>query len=239
LFLDVDYVFHQAALARVEPSIKDPITYNDNNVNTTLNVLVAARDAKVKKVVYASSSSIYGDQEKMPLTEDTPGAPISPYGLQKYIGEQYCRVFSYVYKLPTVCLRYFNVYGKRMATEGAYASVISIFGQQRQRGEAMTITGDGTHLRTYTYVGDIVRANMLAAESNIDDGRAINTGQSTEYSVNEIAKIFGGPTKNIAERIEPTRNFCSNKLAAEVLGWEPTMDLPAWLPEYKKEMGIN
>ena len=98
-FVGVDYVFHEAVLARVEPSIKDPITYNDNNVNATLNVLVAARDAQVKKVVYASSSSIYGDQEKMPLTEDMPGTPISPYGLQKYIGEQYCRVFSYVYKL--------------------------------------------------------------------------------------------------------------------------------------------
>jgi nucleoside-diphosphate-sugar epimerase len=238
-FVGVDYVFHEAALARVEPSIKDPITYNDNNVNATLNVLVAARDAKVKKVVYASSSSIYGDQEKMPLTEDMPGTPISPYGLQKYIGEQYCRVFSYVYKLPTVCLRYFNVYGPRMATEGAYASVISIFGQQLQRGEPMTIAGDGTHLRTYTYVKDIVRANMLAAASDIVDGRAINAGQSTEYSVNEIAKMFGGPTTNLAERIEPVRNLCGNSLAKELLGWEPTMDLPKWLPEYKKEMGIN
>lgn len=238
LFSGVDYVFHEAALARVEPSIKDPITYNDNNVNATLNVLVAARDAGVKKVVYASSSSIYGNQEKMPLTEDMPGDPISPYGLQKYIGEQYCRVFSYVYKLPTVCLRYFNVYGKRMATEGAYASVISIFGQQRQKGEPMTITGDGTHLRTYTYVGDIVRANILAAESTVIDGRGINTGQSTEYSVNEIAQMLNGQTTNIAERIEPVRNLCGNKLAKELLGWEPTMDLPQWLPEYKKEMGI-
>ncbi|MCX6796385.1 MAG: NAD-dependent epimerase/dehydratase family protein [Candidatus Falkowbacteria bacterium] len=238
IFTGVDYVFHQAALARVEPSIIDPITYNDNNVNSTLNVLVAARDAKVKKIIYASSSSIYGNQEKMPLTEDLPGDPISPYGLQKYIGEQYCLVFSHVYKLPTVCLRYFNVYGRRMATEGAYASVISIFGQQRQRREPMTIAGDGTHLRTYTYVGDIVRANILAAESNIVDGRAINTGQSTEYSVNEIAQMFGGPKINIEPRIEPVRNLCGNKLAKELLGWEPTMDLPGWLPEYKKEIGI-
>ncbi len=238
-FVGVDYVFHEAALARVEPSIKDPITYHDNNVNATLNVLVAARDAKVKKIVYASSSSIYGDQKKMPLTEDMPATPISPYGLQKYIGEEYCRVFSYVYKLSTVCLRYFNVYGPRMATEGAYASVISIFGHQLQRGEPMTIAGDGTHLRTYTYVKDIVQANILAAESNIVDGRAINTGQSTEYSVNQIATMFGGSTTNIAERIEPVRNLCGNALAKEILDWEPTMDLPNWLPEYKKEMGIN
>jgi UDP-glucose 4-epimerase len=238
-FVGVDFVFHEAALARVEPSIKDPITYHNNNVNATLNVLVAARDAAVKKIIYASSSSIYGDQEKMPLTEDMPATPISPYGLQKYIGEEYCRVFSYVYKLPTICLRYFNVYGPRMATEGAYASVISIFGQQLQRGEPMTIAGDGTHFRTYTYVKDIVRANISAAESDIADGRAINAGQSTEYSVNQIAAMFGGSTINIAERIEPVRNFCSNALAKAVLGWEPTMDLPAWLPGYKKEMGIN
>jgi len=238
IFIGVDYVFHEAALARVEPSIKDPITYNDNNVNATLNVLVAARDAGVKKVVYASSSSIYGDQAKMPLTEDMPGAPISPYGLQKYIGEQYCRVFSYVYKLPTICLRYFNVYGKRMATEGAYASVVSIFGQQRQKDQPMTIAGDGSHLRTYTYVGDIVNGNLLAAASDIVDGRAINIGQSTEYTVNQIAAMFGGPTTNIAPRIEPDRNLCGNALAKELLGWEPTMDLPEWLPEYKKEMGI-
>jgi nucleoside-diphosphate-sugar epimerase len=238
LFQGIDFVFHEAALARVEPSIKDPVTYNDNNVNATLNVLVAARDAKVKKVVYASSSSIYGDQKKMPLMEEMAANPTSPYGLQKYIGEQYCRVFSHLYQLPTVCLRYFNVYGQRMAVEGAYASVISAFGHQKQRGEAMTITGDGTHLRTYTFVGDIVRANILAAQSDIADGRAINVGQSTEYSVNEIAKMFGGPAVNVAPRVEPVRNLCGNVLAKKLLGWEPTMDLPQWLPTYKKEMGI-
>jgi nucleoside-diphosphate-sugar epimerase len=238
IFQGVDFIFHEAALARVEPSIKDPVTYNDNNVNVTLNVLVAARDAKAKKVVYASSSSIYGDQEKMPLTEEMIANPTSPYGLQKYMGEQYCRLFSHLYKLPTVCLRYFNVYGQRMAVEGAYASVVSIFGHQKQRGEAMTIAGDGTHLRTYTFVGDIVRANILAAQSDIADGRAINTGQSTEYSVNEIAKMFGGPAINISPRIEPVRNLCGNALAKKLLNWEPTMDLPQWLPVYKKEMGI-
>ena len=238
LFQGVDFVFHEAALARVQPSIEDPIKYHDSNVNATLNVLVAARDAKVKKVIYASSSSIYGDQEKMPLTEDMIAAPISPYALQKYIGEEYCRLFSYVYKLPAVCLRYFNVYGPRMATEGAYASVVSIFGQQMRRGEPMTIAGDGTHFRTYTYVKDIVRANILAGQSDITDGRAINIGQSTEYTVNEIAKIFGGPTTNIPERIEPARNLCSNILAKKLLGWEPSMDLPQWLPIYKKEMGL-
>ncbi len=238
-FESVDYVFHEAALARVQPSIEDPAKYNDHNVNSTLNVLIASRDAQVKKVVYASSSSVYGEMEKMPLTEDMITTPISPYALQKYIGEEYCRLFSTVYKLPTVCLRYFNVYGPRMVLEGAYASVIGIFGRQKKEGKPMTVAGTGENLRTYTYVKDIVRGNILAALSDIKDGRAINTGQSTEYSVNQIAKMFGGPTTTIATRIEPSRNLCGNGLAKKLLGWEPTMDLPLWLPEYKKFLKID
>jgi len=239
LFAGADYVFHQAALARVQPSIEDPATYNDHNVNATLNVLIAAKDAGVKKVVYAASSSAYGDQEKMPLTEDMPAFPISPYGLQKYIGEEYCRLFSYVYKLPTVCLRYFNVFGPNMVTEGAYASVVAIFASQRKNNLPLTIVGDGEQLRTYTFVKDIARANLLAAESAVSDGRAINTGQSNEYSVNQIAKMIGGPTVNIAPRIEPRRNLCDNSLAKKLLGWEPSVKLEDWLPEYKKELGID
>lgn len=237
-FQGVDYVFHEAALARVQPSIEDPIKYNDYNVNGTLNVLVAAKDAGVKKVVYAASSSAYGDQEKMPLTEDMLANPISPYGLQKYIGEEYCRLFSYVYKLPTVCLRYFNVFGPRMVAEGAYASVTAIFVSQRQKGEPLTIVGDGEQLRTYTFVKDIVAANILAAASDVADGRPINTGQSNEYSVNEIAAMVGGPTVNIPPRIEPRRNLCDNSLAKKLLNWEPKVRLREWIPEYKKEMGL-
>lgn len=239
LFDGVDYVFHEAALARVQPSIEDPITYNDHNVNSVLNVLVAAKDAGVKKVVYAASSSAYGDHEEMPLTEDMPAIPISPYGLQKYIGEEYCRLFSYVYKLPTVCLRYFNVFGPNMVMEGAYASVVAIFGSLRKNNQPLTIVGDGKQLRTYTFVKDIVQANLLAAESNISDGRAINTGQSNEYSVNQIAEMIGGPTINIESRIEPRRNLCGNALAKELLGWEPRVKLEDWIPEYKKELGID
>lgn len=239
LFIGVDYVFHLAALARVQPSIEDPITYNDHNVNGSLNVLVASKEAKVKKVVYAASSSAYGNQEEMPLTEDMIANPISPYGLQKYIGEEYCRLFSYVYKLPTVCLRYFNVYGPRMVLEGAYAPVIGIFGQQKKNNKPLTIVGDGEQLRTYTYIKDIVRASILASLSDVSDGRPINIGQSSEYSVNQIAKMIGGPTVNIPPRIEPRRNLCDNTLAKELLGWEPTIDLPEWMEGYKKEMGID
>jgi len=237
-FIGVDYVFHTAALARVQPSIDDPITYNNHNVNGTLNVLVASKDAKVRKVIYSASSSAYGDHEKMPLTEDMPAIPISPYGLQKYIGEEYCRLFSYIYKLPTVCLRYFNIYGPRMVLHGAYASAIGIFGSQKKNNQPMTIVGDGEQLRTYTYVGDIVRANILAAGSEIVDGRPVNIGQNNEFTVNQIVKMIGGPTTNIPARIEPKRNLCNNSLAKELFNWEPVVELDEWIIKYKKELGI-
>lgn len=237
-FEGVDYVFHLAALARVQPSIEDPVKYNDHNVNGTLNVLVSVRDAKIKKIIYSASSSAYGNQTQMPLREDMPAHPMSPYGLQKYIGEEYCRLFSEIYQLPTVCLRYFNVYGSRMATEGAYACAIAIFGQQRKRGEPMTIVGDGEQRRDNTFVGDVVQANILAAESNINDGRPINIGRSSNNSVNEMAAMIGGPTTNIPPRIEPKETLADNSLAKELLGWEPKVNLPEWIEEYKKQLGI-
>jgi len=237
-FKGVDYVFHVAALARVQPSIDDPITYNDHNVNSTLNVLVASKDAGVKKLVYSASSSAYGEQADGELTEDMIACPVSPYGLQKYIGEEYCRLFSYIYKLPTVCLRYFNIYGPRMVLEGAYAPVIGIFATQKKAGKPLTIVGDGEQLRCFTYVKDIVRANILAVASDISDGRPINTGGSKEFSVNQIAKIIGGLTTNIPARIEPRRNKCNNSLAKKLLNWETQMELDEWIIEYKKELGI-
>ena len=231
LFRDVDYVFHQAAMARVQPSIEDPAPYHDNNVNATFNVLLAAKNAKVKHVVYASSSSVYGGSKKA-LTEDMTANPMSPYALQKYIGEEYCRLFSKVYGLSTVCLRYFNVYGPRMSVKSGYTGVLSTFKGQLDRGEPMTICGDGTHTRSYTYVGDVVKANIAAVSMTIS-GYPINVGNSTEYSVNQIADMFGGERIHVAERIEPVRGLCSNKLAKEVLNWKPTMDLPEWIPTYK------
>ncbi|MCK4553949.1 NAD-dependent epimerase/dehydratase family protein, partial [Candidatus Parcubacteria bacterium] len=190
LFNGVDHVFHLAAFARVQPSIEDPITANDINLNGTLNVLVSARDAGVKKVVYSASSSAYGNQEIMPLSEDMPAHPLSPYGLQKYVGELYCRLFSEIYGLPTVSLRYFNIYGKRQLLEGAYCLVMGIFARQRLAGEPMTITNDGEQRRDFTSVIDAVRANILAAKSDkVGKGEAINIGAGKNYSVNELAKM--------------------------------------------------
>ena len=239
LFSDIDYVFHLAAFPRVQPSIEDPATANDINLNGTLNVLIAARDAKAKKVIYSASSSAYGDQEKMPLTEDMLAHALSPYGLQKYVGELYCRLFSDIYGLPTVSLRYFNVYGRRPALAGAYCLVMGIFVRQRLNNQPMTITGDGTNRRDYTSVIDAVRANILAAQSDrVGKGEVINIGRGNNFSVNELAAMIGGPVKHIEPRIEPKETLADNSLAKKLLGWEPTINLPDWLEGYKKEMGL-
>lgn len=238
-FQGVDYVFHLAAFARVQPSIEDPVTFNAVNLDGTLNVLTAARDARVKKVVYSASSSAYGDQDLMPLKEDMPAKPQSPYGLQKYVGELYCRLFSDLYGLPTVSLRYFNVYGHRQALEGAYTLVMGIFIRQRLNNEPMTITNDGEQRRDFTYVGDVVRANMLAAEgARVGRGEVINIGRGRNFSVNELAAMIGGPTKFIGDRPEPRVTLADNSLAKELLDWAPSRELPDWLAEYKKEMGL-
>lgn len=240
LFAGAEYVFHLAAFPRVQPSIEDPLTANDINLNGTLNVLAAARAAGVKKVIYSASSSAYGNQEKMPLTEEMPARPLSPYGLQKYVGELYCRLFSEIYNLPTVSLRYFNVYGKRQAVEGAYCLVMGIFVRQRLAGEPLTIVGDGEQRRDFTSVIDVVQANILAAESDkAGKGEVINIGRGSSYSVNELARLIGGPTVNLPPRLEPKETLADNSLAKKLLGWEPKVDLPDWLEEYKKEMGLK
>ncbi len=239
LFEGVDYVFHLAARPRVQPSIQDPVGSHEVNLNGTLNVLVASRDAGVKKVIYSASSSAYGNQTQTPLREDMPADPLSPYGMQKYMGELYCRLFNMIYGLSTVSLRYFNVYGKRQPLEGAYALVIGIFIRQRLKGEPMTICGDGENRRDYTSVVDVVRANILAANSSkVGRGEVINIGRGHNYSINEVAEMFGGPTINIEPRIEPKETLADNALAKELLGWEPTINLPEWLEGYKKEIGL-
>lgn len=239
LFIGADYVFHLAAFPRVQPSIEDPATANEINLNGTLNVLLAARDAKVKKVIYSASSSAYGDQSKMPLVETMSAHALSPYGLQKYVGELYCRLFSDIYGLATVSLRYFNAYGKRQALAGAYCLVMGIFVRQRLNNEPMTITGDGNNRRDYTSVIDVVRANLLAAQSHkVGKGEVINIGRGNNFSVNELAEMIGGPVKQIEPRIEPKETLADNSLAKKLLGWQPTIDLPEWLEGYKKEMGL-
>ena len=234
-----DSVFHLAALARVQPSIENPHDFNKANVDGTLNILTAARDAKVRRVIYSASSSAYGNAQIFPTPEDHPTDPLSPYGLQKLIGEQYCRVFYHCYGLETVSLRYFNVFGERQSLEGAYKLVMGVFAQQRLEGKPLTITGTGEQRRDFTYVGDVVRANLLASQSkSVGKGEVINIGNGDNRSINQIAKLIGGTTVHIEKRLEPEQTLADNTKAKDLLGWTPTTTVEQWIPKYKDQIGI-
>lgn len=238
-FANTDLVFHLAALPRVQYSIEKPEETNETNVSGTLTVLKAAHEAGVTRVVYSASSSAYGNSKEMPLKETTTPQPISPYALQKYVGELYCKLFSEVYGLPTVSLRYFNVYGPGADPHGAYPLVIAKFLQQRIEGKPMTITGDGTQTRDFTHVRDIVRANILAATSpNVGKGEVVNIGAGKNVSVNKIAELIGGPTEYISPRLEPHDTLADNSLAKKLLGWEPSVSIEDGIAELKKLSGL-
>jgi UDP-N-acetylglucosamine/UDP-N-acetylgalactosamine 4-epimerase len=170
---DVDYVLHQAALGSVPRSIKDPITSNDVNVSGFLNMLVASRDNGVKRFVFAASSSTYGDSESMPKVEDIIGKPLSPYAITKYVNELYADIFSKTYGLETIGLRYFNVFGRKQDPNGAYAAVIPKFVSQLIKGESPIINGDGNYSRDFTYIDNVIQANLLSLVTT--NKKAINT----------------------------------------------------------------
>ena len=229
------YVFHLAALPRVQYSIENPVETHNVNITGTMNVLIAAQEAKVKKLVYSASSSAYGDPEKLPTSEDAMPNPKSPYGLHKYVGEVYAKVWNAVYGLPTVSLRYFNVYGPRFNPDGAYALVIGKFLKMRNEGKPMTITGTGDQTRDFTNVKDVVRANILAALSEtVNSGEVINIGAGRNFSINQIAELIGGPVEHIPARLEPQNTLADNRKAKELLGWIPEVSLEEGISELKK-----
>lgn len=225
-FEGIDCVFHVAALPRIPLSIAKPVDTHMTNVVGTLNVLIAARDAKVRRLIYSGSSSIYGDQATMPLVETMAPNPLNPYALQKYVGEQYTRMFHRLFAMQTLTLRYFNVYGPRMASEGAYVTVISAFMAARRRGEPLQIHGDGEQTRDFTHVSDIVAANVLAMDAKIADGRAINIGAGHNVSVNRIADLIGGPRIQLEGRKGDMRDtLADTSEAARILGWHPRVSV--------------
>ncbi len=221
------WVFHLAALPRVQQSVDDPIGTHAVNVNGTLNVLQAAREHGVERVVVSSSSSVYGDQETHLMTEDLAPNPLSPYGLHKLIGEQYADLFAALFGMQIVSLRYFNVYGPRQSAEGAYALVIPHFLQLRNEGKPLTVYGDGCQTRDYVHVEDVVRANLNAANSELPQGRAValNVGSGEETSVNEIAAMVGGEVEHIIPNprgaFEELRKCADTSRAKSVISWEP------------------
>ena len=240
IFEHVDTIFHCAALARVQPSIIDPLKYEVNNTLGLMNVLKAAADVKVRRLVYSASSSAYGPTDNLPSKESDPINPISPYANQKYYGELCCRMFSDVYGIETVSLRYFNVYGERQNLGGAYATVVGIFINQILEGNPLTINGDGCQRRDFTYVKDVVNANILASSSlKVGDGEVINIGSGKNISINDLAdmisknKIYRKPVN------EPFANLADIRKAKQLLNWEPTVDLGSWIKEFQLINGIN
>ena len=202
----MDYVLHQAAIPSVPKSVKDPIASNRANIDASLNVLVAARDAGVKRLVYAGSSSAYGDTPTLPKREDMPTRPMSPYALQKLVAEQYCQMFTRLYGLETVTIRYFNVFGPRQDPGSPYSGVISLFSTALLDGRRPTIYGDGEQTRDFTYIANVVDGVLRAVEAPDASGEVINVATGGRISLNELLrtmnKIVGG---NIEAIYEPAR----------------------------------
>jgi UDP-glucose 4-epimerase len=238
LFQGVDCVFHLAALASVARSIEDPIASHEVNITGTLNVLLAAARNKVKKVIFASSSAVYGDTPILPTKEQMTPCPLSPYGVGKLAGEHYCRVFDQVYQLPTVCLRYFNVYGPRQDPSSEYAAVIPRFISRVREGKPPIIFGDGEQTRDFAFVRDIVEANILAMRSdacgvfNISRGKGITVNQLAEL----VTELAG--KKLVPIHQEPRKGDVKHSLAdiskARAFGYEPKYDLKDGLAETLK-----
>lgn len=218
---EADAIFHTAALPRVQFSIEHPHETHKANVTGTLNVLEVARNAGAR-VIFSSSSSVYGDQDTMPLVETMTPRPKSPYALHKRISEEYCDLYTRIFDVPTVCLRYFNVYGPGQSANGTYALLIGKFFRFKDEGMSLTITGDGEQTRDFTHVRDIVEANIRAMESDkVGSGEAINVGAGRNVSVNRIAELVGGDVEHIPARLEPHDTRADNTKARELLGWEP------------------
>jgi nucleoside-diphosphate-sugar epimerase len=223
----VDYVLHQAALRSVPKSLDDPGATNEVNVNGTLNVLLAAKEKGVRRVVYASSSSVYGDSNHLPQQEDQKPSPISPYAVSKLVGEYYCSVFSKIYGLETISLRYFNVFGQRQDPQSEYAAVIPKFIQAALRGKPLEIHGDGLQTRDFTYVSNVVEANLLATKVPNTNGGVVNIACGKRYSILDIGKgiseVLGKKLEfyHIKSRTGDVRHTLADiSLAMRLLGYE-------------------
>lgn len=235
IFAGAEAVFHFAADPRLQVSVEDPATTHEINVTGTLNVLLAAKANNLKKVIFSSSCAVYGDQSVLPIKESAATKPMSPYGLHKLMGEEYCRLFSSLYNLSTVCLRYFNVFGPRKLATGSYPMVIPVFLDQRKKGQKLTVVGDGTNTRDYVHVSDVVEANIAAWNQNkVTDGSPINIGSGRQTSVNEIAALIGGETVSVPPRLGEMRFIEADiSLAKSVLGWSPKVKIETGVAELK------
>ena len=245
----IEYVFHEAALGSVPRSIKDPITSNEVNVSGFLNMLVASRDAGVKRFIYAASSSTYGDSKSLPKVEDVIGKPLSPYAVTKYVNELYAEVFSKTYGMETIGLRYFNVFGRKQDPNGAYAAVIPLFVKKLMAHESPIINGDGEYSRDFTYIDNVIQMNIRAMETN--NPEAINTVYNTAYGerttlnklvgyLKEYLSEYDSTIANVEIKHGPNRagdiphSLANIDKAKSLLGYDPQFSMEQGLKEAVK-----
>jgi UDP-glucose 4-epimerase len=232
LYGGVDYVFHIAAEARIQPAILNPIEAVSINSVGTCTVLQCSREAGVKRLMYSSTSSAYG-MNQSPNIETQPDDCLNPYSVSKVNGEKLCKMYTSLYGLPTICFRYFNVYGERQPLRGQYAPVIGIFLRQKAAGEPLTIVGDGNQRRDFTHVSDVVKANVMAAISNPDSeafGQVYNVGTGTNHSINQIARMISNNVINLPSRPGESRiTLANNKKINKIFGWNPEVKLENWI----------
>jgi UDP-glucose 4-epimerase len=221
LFHDVEYIFHFGGLGDIVPSVERPLDYMRANVDGTLAVLEAARRARVRKFVYAASSSCYGSTPEVPTPETAPILPEYPYALSKYLGECAVLHWGQVYRLPVVSMRIFNAYGPRVRTTGVYGAVFGVFLAQKLQDRPLTVVGDGSQRRDFVHVTDVARAFLLAAESDLT-GEVFNLGAGQPQSINHLVDLIGGETTHIPKRPgEPDCTWADTSKIRRLLGWEP------------------
>lgn len=233
IFINVDYVFHLAARSRIQPTIGSPNECFEVNVVGTQRVLEWSRMNSVKRVIYSGTSSLYGKQNTIPFAPNMPADCLNPYSMSKWMGEQVCKLYSQLYGVPSIVLRYFNVYGPREPLKGEYAPVIGLFKRQINSNKPMTVVSPGTQKRDFTYIDDVVDANICAMNSNVTDipFNVYNIGTGKNYSIFEIADMIGGPVKIIPERPAEV-----NETLADI---ESTVSDLGWLPKYNLKDKIN
>ena len=232
---DVDVIFHLAAETQIQPSIEDPVKTCDVNYMGTLNILECARKNNIKRVILSSTSAVYG-RNYPPHDERLPVDCMNPYSVTKFGAEQLCKMYYELYGIETVIFRYFNVYGDRMPTKGSYAPVISIFLNQKENGNPLTVIGDGTQKRDFVHVSDVVEANILAMETTNPRcfANPMNVGTGKSYSVMEVANMVGGDIEYLPERVgEIKESVCDNTKIKSLLNWKPKQDLELWIKKYE------
>ncbi len=235
-FEGIDWVFHIAALADIVPSIQDPTNYFRSNVQGTFNVLQAAKNADVKRFVYAASSSCYGIPDNFPTPETAPCRPQYPYALTKRLGEELVMHWEQVYKLPAVSLRMFNIYGLRSRTSGSYGAVLGVFLRQKLAGQSFTVVGDGKQTRDFTHVTDVARAYVAVAKSEIS-GEIFNVGSGTHVSINRLIELIEGDKVHIPKRPgEPDCTFADISKITSQLDWQPRISIEEGVAEILKHI---